>query len=200
VTIIFGVELSIDQCISICVAIATFFLAIATFLTVWEMRKEKKENVIVEVKEGRASKLLIDVRKDEFPKYKDAPTIIITAINKGHRVVMLREVEIWIENIEKLNLKNIQPEVHAYEKGKPIYLTLPIYLNAGGDSSFRVYCEDISRALTRKGYSGEQKLIALLRSAINHEFRSQPFWLNIDRYRSEEVLGCPSIEDFPADE
>jgi len=55
---------------------------------------------MVKVKEGNAPKLLIDGPKEEFPKHKYAINIYNNCYHNGHRMVILREVELWIENIE----------------------------------------------------------------------------------------------------
>lgn len=170
-----GSEFTIGQLAEYAVAVATFFLAIATFYSVWEMRKERKEDVKVEIEEGIQPGM-------GDPK---APIFIVTAVNNGHRMVMLREIEIWVKDFwvkdsEKLNVKSIIAERYSYGNGRSIDSALPFKLDAGCDFPCGIFLKEISSALTRKGYTGEQKLIARFRSATNRKFKSKPFLFKVE--------------------
>lgn len=178
-----GEDLTVVEWATIISSFGALALAIATFLTLREIRNEKKPKINVEISEGTESRVT-EVNQQGISKRESKPTIIVTALNKGQREVTLQFVELWLENIQKLNLKNILPDFYLSE-GKRVFITLPYPLLPGRKFSAQIYSEDILRALKREGYSKRAKVIGHYISSVGNVFKSKPYYFKIQEDQTD---------------
>jgi hypothetical protein len=170
-------KMDLQTAANIAIIISGFGTLALAIVTVWQMRREWIPDIRIRIDTGMATRAIEHGLYG--PTMRDAPTIIFTALNHGRREVTLRAFELWLENIEKLTLHNMLPD-YIYEDGKKVHFTLPHVLLPGTKYSVFIYTEDISRALLRRDYSGELKLIGRFITSIGRVFNSEPYYFRVD--------------------
>jgi hypothetical protein len=164
-------------------AIGTFLLAIATFLTLMEMRKEKTPNIKIDLDDSSLSKKIVGHDLYRVIE-KDAPVITFKALNRGQRAVSLERFELWMDNIEKLNVSIVS--MGRMEEGRSIphddYSPLPQDLLPGKNYLAHIFTEDIAEILRNRGYEGEVGLIGHFIDQIGNTYKSDTYKFDINKF------------------
>ena len=189
-------------------AIGTFLLAVATFQTLRDMRKERNPDIsiIPSTKYSEKYKFRHKPENEYSDETNDlgfelAPTTVFKVINKGQRVVTLDKFELWFENAEMIDVNTIlrdHYETSSETNNGRIYVMqdlpakpLPYDLLPGKNYQLFLYVDEISKALARKHYSGDVTLIGRFIDPIGKSYKSEPYYFDIEgqsKRASEELI------------
>lgn len=189
-------------------AIGTFLLALATFLTLRDMRKERTPNIEI-IPSTKFSEKYKSRSKPEDEYYDEtndlgselAATTAFRVLNKGQTVVTLDKFELWLENTEIIDVHPIfgdHYETSSETINRKIYVMvnlpvkdLPYDLLPGKNYQLFLYVDNISRTLTRRHYSGEVVLIGRFIDPVGKSYKSGPYYFDIENQverASEEII------------
>jgi hypothetical protein len=159
-------------------AVGTLALSIVTYLTLREMLKEKTPNIEVKVERGSSPKRATDEHGETI--LIDTPVIKFKALNKGQRRVSFEGFELWLENVEKLEVP-YETVSHTPSQGASEYLTpLPWDLLPGKNYLANVYTDALAKFLVSKDYVGEVNLIGHFIDSVGNTYNSEPYRFNVD--------------------
>lgn len=200
--------LTISTIADILVAIGTIYLAYTTSKSTKEMIRQRTPDIKIEPSTNYSEKYKYRRRpeNDYADDANDLETedVLITAfkaLNRGQRTVTLDKFELWLENIEMINVIPIYGDF--YEKSNEtengrIYVKtslpikpLPYDLFPGKIYLLFIYANNISRALTKKHYSGEVELFGRFIDSIGESYKSGPYYFDIenqDKRASNEMF------------
>lgn len=178
-------------------AVGTFLLAIVTFLTLREMRKERtpKIEIISSTKFSDKYKYRskpVDEYYDEtnYLGSETVPTTVFEVLNKGQTVVTLDKFELWLEDIEIIDVKPIlgdHYDLRSENREERFYVMvnlpakhLPYDLLPNKNYRLYIYVYDISKYLIRKQYSGDVNLFGYFIDQIGNSYKSEPYYFDIE--------------------
>lgn len=201
-------SLTISTFADILVAIGTIYLAYTTSKSTNEMIKQRTPDIKIEASTNYYEKYKF--RRKPENRYADETNdlgcdlelmTVFKVLNRGQRVVTFDKFELWLENIEMINVIRISGE--RYEKSSEtengwIYMmsnlpikSLPYDLLPGRKYLLFIQNSNISEALTKKGYSGEVKLFGHFIDSIGESYESEPYYFDIENQEkraSEEMF------------
>jgi len=178
-------------------AIGTILLAIITFLTLREMRKERTPKI--EIVSSTKFSEKFKFRSKPVDEYRDeandlgsevVPTTVFEVLNKGQMVVTLDRFELWYEDIEMIDVHPIfgdHYELRSRNRDERFYVAvdlpakpLPYDLLPRKKYQLFIYVDDISEYLIRKGYSEDANLFGYFIDQIGNYYKSGPYYFDIE--------------------
>jgi hypothetical protein len=200
--------LTISTFADILVAIGTIYLAYTTSKSTKEMIKQRTPDIKIAPSTNWSEKYKFRSKPEN--EYADetndlgSELVLITVfkvLNRGQRAVTLDKFEIWHENTERINVIPIfrdHYEKSSETENKRIYVMsnlptkpLPYDLLPGKIYLLFIYANNISKALTKKHYSGDVKLFGRFIDSIGESYESEPYYFDIenqDKRASEEMF------------